>query len=362
VPALPKRRRRWWPIAALVLVLGVAAWLAGIDSWPDELRGMRRANDSEVFFRYVAQELAEPSLCGKIPWSVESPGGFFLAPSYERSNCIAAIAGRTRNPRLCWAVRRLGALSFLSRQTSIWSCVQDARSGTNSGAVVSETTMVRLFGEMGYNPDTIQQEGVTPPLVNPKDDYRQIEQRIDLVKRIESAIGAARSPVPPGVVAPNFAYLADMAAVSTDDPNWCLRIPEDLPLPVQRAGFRDWCLFTLASNTRNPRLCRRIPIRPTESDPRLSLQASCLRQANSPYPGGRYGPEVPSDDDRIRALIRMLDLPVPRARDLPIQEISGGYIRFLHELGSGTDPRHAEARERFLERVRQLPDTGGSGL
>jgi len=83
-----------WRLSALVLAFGLFIFLSGITSWPDLLRGMRRVNQQDELYRYVAQELDEPSLCEEIPWSVESPGGFFIAPSYERSNCYSFIAGR----------------------------------------------------------------------------------------------------------------------------------------------------------------------------------------------------------------------------------------------------------------------------
>ena len=80
----------------IALLLVAAASLSGITSWPDQLRGMRPVNEQDELFRYVAQELAEPSICGKISWSAKIDGGFFMAPSYERSECYATIAGRTR--------------------------------------------------------------------------------------------------------------------------------------------------------------------------------------------------------------------------------------------------------------------------
>ena len=100
-----------WRLAALVLALAAFVFLSGIQSWPDQLHGMRLVNQQDELYRYVAQELAEPALCDEIPWSAESPGGFFIAPSYERSNCYAFIAGRTKNLGLCWKVKRLGGFS-----------------------------------------------------------------------------------------------------------------------------------------------------------------------------------------------------------------------------------------------------------
>jgi hypothetical protein len=208
-----------------------------------------------------------------------------------------------------------------------------------------------FFQPAGYDPDSLSLEGITPPVVNVQAFYRQLPNRPDIVAHIEEAFAASVDPT-------NSAYLADMAALLTGKPGWCARIPEDLQLVRQRAGFRDWCLFTLATNTRNAGLCRLIPIRAGERDPRLSLQAKCAFQASSPYPSGRYGPETPDGDDQMRAVIAMLHYELPHAKDLPPGAIYAAYDRFLHELDRGTDPRHTAARQRFIARVRALRHDG----
>jgi len=71
---------------------------------------MRPPTVAESFYRYVAQELEEPSICDKISWTAESPGGFFSAASYERSECYTGIAEARRDPWLCLKVRRLGSV------------------------------------------------------------------------------------------------------------------------------------------------------------------------------------------------------------------------------------------------------------
>ena len=142
---LGKRR-----LAALLLALGAFVFLSGIQSWPDQLHGLRRVSQQDELYRYVAQELDEPALCEQIPWSTESPGGFFIAPSYERSNCYAFIAGRTKNSWLCWKVKRLGALRFLSQQTSMWSCLVDARRGLHAGIGVSPEELVAIGRQMTF--------------------------------------------------------------------------------------------------------------------------------------------------------------------------------------------------------------------
>ena len=340
-----------WRRAGAVLLAAAFLLFSGVQSWPDYEQGMRPVSQQDELFRYVAQELNEPSLCEEIPWAAESPGGFFSAPSYERSNCYAFIAGRTKNPMLCWKVKRLGAFRPLSQQVSMWSCLAGARRGLNAGIGVNPEDLVAFFTRLGYDADTLYQEGITPPLVDVKDFYRQLTSRPDIVARVEKAIGTSGSLAHGDA---NAAYLADLAALVTETPGWCARIPEDLPLAAPRARFRDWCVFTLASNTRNPELCRLIPVSADSINPMLLLKTQCNFQTRAPNPMGRYGPEAPDTDDRARALITMLHYEIPRAKDLPRGAVYGAFERFLHELNRGNDARHAAARTRFIARVRAL--------
>lgn len=152
-------------------------------------------------------------------------------------------------------------------------------------------------------------------------------------------------------------YIADITALVTKDSRLCLRIPEGLPLASERATFRDWCLLTLATNTKDAKLCSRIPIRADGIDPRMSPQALCGFQANSSHPGSTgYGPEVPADDDRTRALITMLNYAIPHAKDLPPKQIYATYDRFLDELQQVSDPQHVTARLPFIGHVQRVPD------
>jgi hypothetical protein len=153
-------------------------------------------------------------------------------------------------------------------------------------------------------------------------------------------------------------YLDEMAAVLSNNPRWCMQIPEDMKLVTEPQTFRDWCFLKLAHNTKNAELCRRIPIPEGTRDPRLSLQATCLFQVNSPYPSNTiYAPEVPMDDEQTRRLIIKMNYEIPRARDLPPEQIYEAYSRFLDELEKRpADPAHTAARQRFLERVDRLPN------
>jgi hypothetical protein len=352
-----------WRAVTVVIFLGVIVSLSGIRSWPDQIRGMRPGNKYEEFYRYIAQELAEPGLCQKISWTAILPGGFFEEQSYERSECYEFIAGRTKNPWLCWRVKRYGAFSLLSHQTSMWSCLDDAIHGWNGGIGINPDELTGFFTEMGYDPDTLHLEGITPPIVSVKDIYRQLPRRPDIVAQIEKARG--NSDNSSTASAPDIedgAYLDHIAALVTKDSRWCSQIPEELPVATEPHRFRDWCLFTLATNTKDANLCRRIPIPAETRDARLSLQATCLFQVNSPYPSNAvYGPEVPPNDGQTTRLITKLNYEIPRARDLPPEEIYEAYRRFLDELDHPADPAHAAARQRFLDRMYRLPNRSNGG-
>ena len=347
-----------WRAASLVIFLVVIVSLSGIRSWPDQIRGMRPGNKYEEFYRYIAQELAEPGLCAKISWTAILPGGFFEDQSYVRSECYDFIAGRTKNPWLCWRVKRYGAFSLLSHQTSMWSCLDHAIHGWNGGVGINPNDLAAFFTEMGYDPDTLHLEGVTPPIVSVKDIYRQLPARPDILTQIEETRGdSENSPPLNASEVEDAAYLDDIAALVTKNPRSCFQIPEDMPLATEPHTFRDWCLFTLATNAKDAELCRRIPIPPGTRDARLSLQATCLFQVNSPYPSHTvYGPEVPVGDDQTRRLITKLNYEIPRAGDLPPEQIYQAFSRFLDELERPVDPVHVAARQRFLDRVQRLPN------
>jgi hypothetical protein len=231
--------------------------------------------------------------------------------------------------------------------------------GWNGGVGVNPDDLIRFFNEMGYDPDTLHLEGITPPIVNVIDIYRQISKRPDIMTQIGKVAGISDpSSLTGSSDMQDAAYLDDMAALVTKDSRWCFQIPEDLPVANEPHPFRSWCLHKLATNTKNAELCRRIPIPEGTRDPRLSLQATCLFQVNSPYPSNTvYAPEVPMDDAQTRRLIAKLNYEIPRARDLPSEEIYQAYSRFLDELEKHLpDPPHAAARQRLLERVYRLPN------
>ena len=356
-------------LVALIVLLALGE-LAGVQSLGDRMAGMRPPNRSELFFSYMAQKLNAPSLCRKIPWTAQAGPGIDFAAEYVRSDCYEAIAGNTGNPWLCWEVKRLGAVSLWRHQMSMWSCVERARRHEQSGSALSPEELALFFRQMGYDPDRLQAEGVTPALVQVKAIYRGLtdrpglkvrggsEDQAMLLRRIEDWIGPLGSAMPGkhGMDTADGAYMADMAAMMTRDWRWCMKIPAGLALTQERAGFRNWCLLKVATEARDGTVCERI----TEGQggaPWSSLAAECRFQAGSNLPAvTHYAPEVPDDDVRTRRLLGMLQVPIPQARDLPKEEIYEAYMQFLYELdGRKKDAAHVVARQRLITRVEALP-------
>jgi len=321
---------------------------------------MRPPTVAESFYRYVAQELEEPSICDKISWTAESPGGFFSAASYERSECYTGIAEARRDPWLCLKVRRLGSVRVWEDQLTPWSCFRRARIGGHIVTGVSDATLIFYFTAMGYDVDTLHLEGVTPPVIDARDVYRAAGVAPDVARKVATA----RNTTPGGSVdAEDDAYLLDLLAIAEKDPGACMQIPDELVLRMQRQRFRDWCLFKLATNTHDASICQRIPVRPDEIErynglaPRtaaqMTTQAQCERQATTPYPSARYAAEVPADELRLRRLLGLLGVEIPKGRDLPAQRIAQAYQLYLNELDS-LDSKHVAARQRFIDRVQRL--------
>jgi hypothetical protein len=137
---------------------------------------MHRPNPQETFYQYIAFEFDQPALCAKLSPSALIPGGFFIAASYARSDCYATLARRFDRPSLCWRAKRLGSFAPISEQTSpltcFWDVLRRAPDPRISTYMPDRHDLVTIFAEMGYRPEELYLEGVTPPLVNLPDAYR----------------------------------------------------------------------------------------------------------------------------------------------------------------------------------------------
>ncbi len=371
-------RWRFW--AALVAVW-VLAELGGARSWPDRIVGLHLPDQYEEFMRYAAQETNAASLCEKIPWSVYLPAGWDAAASYQRSDCYETIAGDTKDPWLCLYVKRLGSPAIFRAQTSMWSCLGRARRNEHSGMAVRDGTLLHYFAQMGYRPDTVQDEGVIGPLIRVKDLYRGLSDRYGLqigrnasgnatvvvsgtlskdalMERIEHVIGARDGTLPAaGVSREDAAYLADLAAMTRLDARWCERIPAELPLAGEPEGFRSVCLYQVAVETKDEALCDRIPVPTGMRVPQASRQATCRFEIESKAPRTtHYAAAVPQSEDDVARLLQLLKVEIPTAQSLPESEIARNYWQFLFDLGYARTAQEAAARQRFIARAESLKD------
>jgi hypothetical protein len=369
---------RFW--AALVAVWALAE-LGGARSWPDRIAGMHLPDQYEEFMRYAAQETNAASLCEKIPWSVYLPAGWDAAASYQRSDCYETIAGNTKDPWLCLYVKRLGSPAIIRAQTSMWSCLARARRNEHSGMAVRDGTLLHYFAQMGYSPDTIQNEGVIGPLIRVKDLYRGLSDRYglqigrnasgtatmvvpgtlskdELMRRIERVIGGRDAPLPADEVSEeDAAYLADLGAMTSKDAGWCGKIPPGLPLTGEPEGFRSVCLYQVAVETKNEALCDRIPVPAGMRVPQASRQATCRFEIESKAPRTtHYAAAVPQSEDDAARLLQLLKVEIPTAQSLPENEIAQSYWQFLFELGHAHTVQEVGARQRFIARAESLKD------
>jgi len=350
----------------LAVVLVVVAALA-VGRTPD-FGKMRGPNPHETFYQYVAFELDAPALCAKLSSSAFIPGGIFIAPSYARSDCYAVIARRYDRPSLCFRARRLGAIALLSEQTSPLAClVEVARRGRDAGIstyMPDRADLASIFAEMGYRPEELYREGITPPLLNLPDAYRRLAERPDLLQRIAGVMAASASTLTPA----ERNHLFELAAHVSNDVSWCVRIPADVLDPgTERKSKgpslfqRDRCILEISSNARKPDLCKLIPDRPDDWTGPMSRRAVCEWQAAQPPNKYYYGAPTPRTDGETRQIIAALGYPLPDVLGVSANEIESSYFYFIWQMAAdnkrGIDTRAAAvARTKFLARVAALPD------
>jgi hypothetical protein len=234
--------------------------------------------------------------------------------------------------------------------------------------------MISTFERLGYDIDTLYQEGVIEPAIKIEDVYRSLEKNPTAIQRAQQWLTAAT--LSPGVAGDDASYLADLAAIGAANPKWCEYIPAGQVLNQEQASsFRDWCYYTVAKNTADVRICARIT--PAAAEPKvigdeshgmrpeiaeqLSLRSQCSSIARDIALGThlRYGPELPADSRQTQRLIAAVGVTMPLAGDWPASERAAYYQRFVFSL----DPRyhdavHDAARARLLRKLLALPTRG----
>jgi hypothetical protein len=351
--------------AGSALVVAILALL----TWAPYFGSHRLPNQSEMTFSYFAESLGEASLCRKISWEAFQRYGVLFGgggASFARSDCYESVAVRNRDPAVCWQVRPLVDVNPVSPGYSALACQRRVRQGGRGYVTLAPEIVVRAFTVLGYDVDELYREGVIEQAIRPTDLYRSLEREPGVVDRVQQAFAR------PDAVLPAEAkdYLAHLAAVAAGDAHWCERIPDKRAVATEDIPFRDWCYYTVAFNTLDVRVCKRMT--PAAAEPKVinakaagvrpeiaeqfSMHAQCDRVDQRVGPRMHYGPEVPQDPAQTERLIAALGYAMPRARDWPPYQIAAYYARFLDALQarSPPDPRRDSARAKLVGRLTAL--------
>jgi hypothetical protein len=351
--------------AGSVLVVAVLSLL----TWAPYFGPHRLPSQSEMTFSYFAESLGEAPLCKKISWEAFQSYGVLFGgggASFARSDCYESVAVRNHDPAACWQVRPLVDFNPVSPGYSALACVRRVRQGGRGYVTLAPEIVMRAFTALGYDVDELHREGVIEPAIRPGDVYRSLERQPGVVDRVGQALAR------PDAVLPAEAkdYLAQLAAVATDDAQWCERIPANQSVPTEDIPFRDWCYFTVAFNTLDVRVCKRMTpaaaeakvvrakaagVRPEIAE-QFSMHAQCDHVDQRVGPRMHYGPEVPEDPAQAERVIAALGYPMPLARDWPPYQIAAYYARFLDALHarSAPDPARETARAKLIGRLTAL--------
>jgi hypothetical protein len=289
-----------------------------------------RARTEHEYVLYVfAENLGEPSLCRQISWeaverhldSVFTPW-FWRSGSFRRSDCYEAVAEVKGDRDVCWAVRPLVDLDPFSKGYSALSCRRNTRRVRGSSfpdASLPDDELVHTFEELGYDIDELYLEGVIGPPVTAEEVYRNVARKPIAIARAQALVRG-----PNTLAAEDAAYLADLVAITTGQPEWCERIRAGIILPKWQMPFRDQCLKMVATNNRGSRIIDGCIIREAKD------LETCGRQARLGQ--GAIDPEVPPDPLQTRRLLSELGFGIPLARDWPVR-LQADYFRdFLFSL------------------------------
>ncbi|MCB1542580.1 MAG: hypothetical protein KDJ25_17545 [Rhodoblastus sp.] len=356
----------------LALCLGALAVLAcAYPLWT--FGAARPANAREKLLRYFAGEIGAPEVCDAISRDAFQRYNALFAgggASYARSDCYEAAALRAHDAGICRRVRPLVDFDpSSSHGYSALGCARRVlRNETPTAAGPNDAELLTAFAAMGYDVDELPREGVIGPAVKPRDAYVTAARNDTVVARAKTLLERGQQTLGDA----ETAYLASLVAAATRAPEWCERIPRGVIIAEAHQGpFRDWCVFTLASDTQDPAICD--ALLPARSDAKtleaiargvapaiaeqLSLQHQCRRQANRTSTGAVYGAQAPSDPALTRRLLSLLGQTAPSARALPPERQADYYRQFLYVLWPGAQEGDAvkAARAKLVARLIALP-------
>jgi hypothetical protein len=373
---MPRRRR-------LLLAAAIAALVClALSHSPGRFVPSRLATQREDVLYNFAEQTGEPALCDQISWRVYRHYSLMFAGgggSYMRSDCYERTAEARQQPSLCWKVRPLVDFEWPSPGYSALACRRRTLRHEHSGTALAPEVLVRTFERMGYDIDHMPSDAVFPPAVRPRDVYWSLAKKPEAVSRAEQLLRD------PGTGATAAAYqstdrpfLANFTAIATSDSKWCDYIQPDLYLRSDYPAFRDTCLYELAINTSDPRICARMT--PPAQDPKaiqakqhgvrpdiaeqLTLRADCDRltraKAGVPRPL-HYSAELPPDLEQTMRLILLLNGSMPSAQGWSLPDKARYFQNFLFGLWPHEhDAIHDAVRAELVRRLLALPDDSAS--
>jgi hypothetical protein len=329
----------------------------------------RAANEHETVLYYFAQNLGESALCDRISWSAYQRYSVLFGgggASYFRSDCYERVAQARHDAWFCWRVRPLIDLDPLSSGYSALSCRVRTRVRHSTGIGLSDVQLVRAFERMGYDIDAMPVDGLMPPVIRLRDVYYALERNPAAVARAQQLLSSSD----PSLTSADRSFLAQLAAVVTNDPHWCEQVPAPTRAELSAPPSRDRCYLEVAYNTHDARLCGKMT--PAAQEPavqdavahgvraniaeQLGLHGECIRIATHVGPWPHYGPAVPDQDEQTRRLLAALQVPLPRAHDWSINEQSIYFGNFLFALwpkpASSRPERHLSDREAAEEAIK----------
>ena len=154
-------------LSALVLVLLTYPALTFADA------EFGQQTERDYFFHYAAVVVYVPELCDKISERARVTAGFSSEGHQvylEKSKCFYDTALRHKNISLCARVKSVSTISMSGYKILEAGCEQQiSRDVPNISPVIPNAkTVLSVFEEMGYEPDTAVNTLPVAPLVNNK--------------------------------------------------------------------------------------------------------------------------------------------------------------------------------------------------
>lgn len=356
-------------VISIVLLIGLWALIGQrtmtrLWTTVDRIFWMRAPNSYEMFYHYAAATVDAPELCTKI-----SPNAYLAAPwggggtqiSLERTECYYDTAIRFARQDLCAQVKPISTILFNGSGFSPGQCRREiAKNGPDDSYGIelpAGKELVRIFSQMGYNPETIASEHLVYDPLKLYIAYASLSKKPDIINRVFRLL---ESPEVNHIPKNQREMLYNLAASVTNDISWCQKIRKDALYPNSKATyhyyFRDSCIEDVAFNKRDTSLCAAIPDRQPENwvnsvKRDCFLRTSHLKQySKKPH----YSYAIPDDDLEIEQLLKALKYPLPKLTPEQLVDLVQKYLgAFDTKRG---DPHYKNAREDFIRRVKLLPD------